>query len=97
GSILNVASVVARAGAPFQGVYAATKAAGISMTQTRAGELGPAAIRVNALAPGIVKTKFAGALFDNPALLHAIIQQTPLGRPAVPEEVAGAAVFLASD
>lgn len=97
GSIVNVASVVALGAAPLQGVYAMTKAAVVSMTQTLAYELGSDGIRVNAIAPGLVKTKFASALIDNDAIVDRIVQKTPLGRYASPEEIAGAAVYLASD
>ncbi|MCC6812363.1 MAG: glucose 1-dehydrogenase [Deltaproteobacteria bacterium] len=97
GSIINVASVVALGGTPLQGVYAATKAAVISMTQTLACELGPAGIRVNAIAPGVVKTKFAAALTESPEISARVIAGTPLGRVAQPEEIAGGALYLASD
>jgi NAD(P)-dependent dehydrogenase (short-subunit alcohol dehydrogenase family) len=97
GSIVNVASVAALGAAPLQGVYAATKAAVVSMTQTLAYELGSANIRVNAIAPGLVKTRFAAALTDNPAIVERIVSKTPLGRYGQPEEIAGGAVYLASD
>ena len=97
GCILNVASVVALGAAPLQGVYGMTKAAVVSMTQTLAYELGPSGIRVNAIAPGLIKTKFAGALLDDPSTVSRVVSRTPLGRVGAPEEIAGAAVFLASD
>ncbi len=97
GAIINVASIVALGGAPFQGVYAATKAAVVSMTQTLATELGPRAIRVNALAPGIIKTRFAAAIIENEDFMSRIIDHTPLGRAGLPEDVAGGALYLASD
>jgi NAD(P)-dependent dehydrogenase (short-subunit alcohol dehydrogenase family) len=81
----------------MQGIYGATKAAVISMTQTLASELGSSKIRVNAIAPGLVETRFASALVNNPAILDRIVARTPLGRHAQPPELAGAAVYLLSD
>lgn len=97
GSIVNVASVAALAAAPLQGVYGMTKAAVVSMTRTLAFELGPSGIRVNAIAPGLVKTRFADALVSNPDIVQRITDRTPLGRYATPDEIAGAALYLASD
>lgn len=97
GSILNVASVVALAGAPLQGVYAMTKAAVVSMTKTLAIELAPSSIRVNALAPGLVETKFSSALVNNPDIVARVVERTPMQRYAQPHEMAGAALFLSSD
>jgi NAD(P)-dependent dehydrogenase (short-subunit alcohol dehydrogenase family) len=97
GSIINVSSVAALTGAPLQGVYAMTKAAVISMTKTLAIELGPSGIRVNAIAPGLVETRFASALVNNPDIVGQVVQRTPLGRFAQPAEIAGAALYLASD
>lgn len=97
GSIINVASVVGMMGAPMQGVYAMTKAAVISMTKTLALELGAGGIRVNAIAPGLVETKFARALLDNDMLKKSIVDRTALGRVGVPHDIAGAAVYFASD
>ncbi len=97
GSIINVASVAALTGAPLQGVYAMTKAAVISMTKTLAVELGPSKIRVNAIAPGLVETRFASALVENPDIVQQVVARTPLGRFAQPDEIAGAALYLASD
>jgi NAD(P)-dependent dehydrogenase (short-subunit alcohol dehydrogenase family) len=97
GAIINVASVAGLAGAPLQGVYGMTKAAVISMTKTLAIELGPSRIRVNAIAPGLVETRFSGAIVDNPDLRQRVVERTPLGRHAQPDEIAGAALFLASD
>ncbi len=97
GSIINVASVAALSGAPLQGVYGMTKAAVVSMTQTLAVELGPSNIRVNAIAPGLVDTRFAAALVHNPDIVKRVVERTPLGRYAQPDEIAGAALFLASD
>jgi NAD(P)-dependent dehydrogenase (short-subunit alcohol dehydrogenase family) len=97
GSIINVASVVGIRAAPMQGVYGMTKAAVISMTQTLAQELGGSGIRVNAIAPGLVDTKFAAAIVANDELRTMVNARTALGRHAQPEEISGAAVFLASD
>jgi NAD(P)-dependent dehydrogenase (short-subunit alcohol dehydrogenase family) len=97
GSIVNVASIVALRGAPLQGVYAMTKAAVVSMTQTLALELGPSQIRVNAIAPGLVDTKFASAILGNDDLRNHVVSRTPLGRVGTPDEIGGAALFLASD
>ena len=97
GSIINVTSVVALGAAPFQGVYAMTKAGVISMTRTFAFELGKAGIRVNAIAPGLVDTRFASALTSNPKLTSWFTDRTALGRYAQPEEMAGTVVHLASD
>ena len=97
GVIVNVASVAGLRAAPMQGIYGMTKAAVISMTQTLAFELGGSNIRCNAIAPGLVETKFASAIVLNPLLRDHVVKRTPLGRHAQPSEIAGAAVFLLSD
>jgi NAD(P)-dependent dehydrogenase (short-subunit alcohol dehydrogenase family) len=97
GSIVNVSSVVGQRGSRLQGVYAMTKAAVISMTQTLAAELGPANIRVNAIAPGFVRTRFSRALVDDAELAAKLAARTPLGRVGRPEEIAPLALYLASD
>jgi NAD(P)-dependent dehydrogenase (short-subunit alcohol dehydrogenase family) len=97
GSIVNIASIAGLRAAPMQGIYGATKAAVISMTQTLAFELGGSKIRVNAIAPGLVETKFAAAIVQNPMLRDHVVNRTPLQRHAQPSEIAGAAVYLLSD
>ncbi len=97
GSIVNIASVVGLMAAPMQGVYAMTKAAVISMTKTLAMELGGAGIRMNAIAPGLIETKFAKVLVDNDEIRGSIVNRTAAGRVGQPEDIAGGAVFLASD
>ena len=97
GAIVNIASVAGIRAAPMQGIYGATKAAVISMTQTLAFELGGSKIRVNAIAPGLVETKFAAAIVQNPMLRDHVVNRTPLQRHAQPPEIAGAAVYLLSD
>lgn len=96
GSIINVSSIFGLGGAPMQMVYAMTKAALISMTQTLAVEWGGAGIRVNAIAPGLVETRLAAALTTNEAALRFFTDRAPLGRIAVPDEIAGIVAFLAS-
>lgn len=97
GSIVNIASVAGLGSAPMQGVYGMTKAALLSMTRTFAAELGGSNIRVNAIAPGLVETKFAAALTTNEEILKLVTGRTPLGRHGQPNEIAGAALYLASD
>lgn len=97
GSIVNIASVAGLRAAPMQGFYGATKAAVISMTQTLAFELGAQNIRANAIAPGLVETKFAAAIVGNPMLRDHVIKRTPLARHAQPAEIAGSVVYLLSD
>jgi NAD(P)-dependent dehydrogenase (short-subunit alcohol dehydrogenase family) len=97
GSIVNIASVMGMMAAQMQGVYGMTKAAVISMTKTLAVELGGAGIRVNAIAPGLIETKFAQMLVDNDAIRSSIVERTAAGRVGQPRDIAGGAVFLASD
>ncbi len=97
GSIVNIASIAGMRAAPLQGVYGMTKAALISMTQTLAHELGGAGIRVNAICPGLVETRFAQALIDNEEIRDMVNEKSALKRHGQPVEIAGAAVYLLSD
>jgi len=97
GRIILLASVAGQAGRPGIHAYAATKAAVIGMTKTLAAELGPDGINVNAIAPGFFKTDMNAAVIDNPALEKYMAERTALKRWGEPEELAGTAVFLASD
>jgi NAD(P)-dependent dehydrogenase (short-subunit alcohol dehydrogenase family) len=97
GSIINVASTAGLFPAPPLGTYAATKAALISTTRTLARELGPLNIRVNAIAPGVIRTDFAAPLLGDAGLAAQIAAAPALRRVGEPEDVAGAAVWLASD
>ena len=96
GKIINVASIVGLNPGRYQGIYSITKAAVISLTKSLAVELGADNIQVNAIAPGLVKTKFARALWSNEDLLEPILAQTPAGRIGQPQDIAGIAQFLAS-
>ena len=97
GAIVNVSSVNALKPGIYQGVYSATKAALVNMTQTLARELAPKGIRVNALLPGLTDTKFASALISSDKILKSALSQIPMGRYAQPEEIAGAVLYLVSD
>lgn len=97
GAIVNIASVAGIRAAPLQGVYGMTKAAMISLTQTLAVELAPSGIRVNAIAPGLIETRLAAAITASEGLTQRFNDHTALGRIGRPDELAGAALFLASD
>lgn len=97
GSIVNIASVAGMRAAPMQGVYGMTKASVISMTQTLSQELGPGGFRVNAIAPGLVETRFAQVLVEDDDMRGMFVDKTALQRHAQPDEMAGAAVYLLSD
>lgn len=97
GAIVNTASVAGISPGPWQGIYSITKAAIINMTKSFAKECGPDNIRVNALLPGLTKTKFAGALFTTEHVHQELMAKIPLGRHAEPEEMAGAVLYLVSD
>jgi len=97
GSIINVASVNAVRPGPLQGIYSITKGAVLNMTKAFARECGPDGIRCNAILPGLIRTKFAGALFADEEQLRHYVGSNPLRRAGEPQDIAGAAVFLASD
>jgi NAD(P)-dependent dehydrogenase (short-subunit alcohol dehydrogenase family) len=97
GSVINMASVAGIRPDALTGAYNASKAALISVTRTLARELGPSGIRVNAIAPGLVETRLARVLVETPQIHDHIVSQSALGRHAQPDEIAGAALFLASD
>jgi NAD(P)-dependent dehydrogenase (short-subunit alcohol dehydrogenase family) len=98
GVILNMASVAGLQGTPLLGAYAVSKAGLISLTRTMAMELSPYKIRVNAIAPGLIRTNFSKALIDlyEQGERGTPLLQIPLGRPGKPEEVADLALFLLS-
>ena len=98
GSIINIASVTAVQGSPGQSAYSATKGAVISFTKSSAKELAPLNIRVNAVAPGIVKTERFEELYEASGdKIDARIGRIALGRLGLPEDIAKAVAFLASD
>jgi dehydrogenase/reductase SDR family member 4 len=97
GSVINMASVAGIQPEAMTGAYNASKAALISLTKTLARELGMHGIRVNAIAPGLVETRLAKVLVETPEIHDRIVGQSALGRHAKPEEIAGAALYLASD
>lgn len=97
GSIVNVASINGIRPAPFQGIYSITKAAVISMTKAFAKELAASNIRVNALLPGLTETRFSAAIIENKDIYNYARGQIPMNRHAVPDEMAGAVLYLVSD
>jgi NAD(P)-dependent dehydrogenase (short-subunit alcohol dehydrogenase family) len=96
GSIVNVASIGGLRPGLGLGVYNVTKAGVIMLTRQLARELG-GKVRVNAVAPGLIKTRFAEALWSNEAILDRVLASNPMGRIGVPDEVAGVVAFLVSD
>src|SRR5271165_4208026 len=97
GSVINVASVAGVASAPLMSPYGAAKAALISLTKSLAVEWGAGGIRVNALCPGWTATDLNKTLWQDPVAGPATIANVPMGRWGNPAEMAGAAIFLASD
>ncbi len=96
GSIVNIASINGLRPGRMQGIYSITKAAVINLTQTLAMELAEFNIRVNAVAPGLIQTRFARAIWENDYLLDPIVQRTPLKRIGQPDDIAGIVVYLAA-
>jgi dehydrogenase/reductase SDR family member 4 len=96
GNIILLSSIAAFKSTPVLGAYGISKAAEAQLARNLALELGPKGIRVNAIAPGLVKTDFAKALWSNPTILQSVEQRAPLRRIGQPVEIAGIAVFLAS-
>ena len=95
-SIIIVSSFGGLTSSTVIGAYNVSKAADFQLARNLAAEFGPSQVRVNCIAPGLVKTDFARALWENPDTLKAVTKTTPLRRIGEPHEIAGAAVFLAS-
>jgi NAD(P)-dependent dehydrogenase (short-subunit alcohol dehydrogenase family) len=96
GKILNLVSIAGLRPSPGMGLYGVSKATIIALTQVLAMELGPANIQVNAIAPGVIKTRFSQLLWQTPQIAEPILAHMPLGRFGEPEDVAGLALYLAS-
>jgi NAD(P)-dependent dehydrogenase (short-subunit alcohol dehydrogenase family) len=96
GAVIIVSSIGGLKGTATLGAYAISKAADMQLARNLAMEWGKYNVRVNCIAPGLVKTDFARALWDNPETLKRYETQTPLGRIGEPDDIGGIAVFLAS-
>jgi NAD(P)-dependent dehydrogenase (short-subunit alcohol dehydrogenase family) len=96
GSIMIVSSVGGLKASTVIGAYNISKAADFALVRNLAAEYGPHNVRVNAIAPGLIRTDFARALWENPDILKAATSTTPLRRIGEPDELAGVAVYLAS-
>ncbi|MGO9048169.1 MAG: SDR family NAD(P)-dependent oxidoreductase [Xanthobacteraceae bacterium] len=96
GSIIIVSSIGGLRGSPVIGAYCISKAADLQLARNLAVELGPHNVRINCIAPGLIRTDFARALWEDPDNLERRNAQTPLGRIGEPDEIAGAAILLAS-
>src|SRR5690606_33062339 len=96
GNILIVSSIGGNQGSATLGVYGISKAADFALVRNLAIEWGPSGIRANCIAPGIIKTDFSRALWENEKLAEGVEQGTPERRIGVPDDIGGVAVFLAS-
>tara|TARA_B100000963_G_scaffold55387_1_gene43515 strand:- start:8124 stop:8891 length:768 start_codon:yes stop_codon:yes gene_type:complete len=97
GSIIIISSIAAIKGSPILGAYNISKAADVMIVKNIAAEFGHKNIRANSIAPGLIKTDFAKALWENPDILKTVLSSTPMQRIGLPDEIAGVAVMLASE
>ena len=95
GSIVIISSIAGLVGSPTLGVYGLSKAADMALARNLCAEWGPKNIRANCIAPGLIRTDFAKALWDDPKIYAHTVKAYPLRRIGEPDEIAGAAVFLA--
>jgi NAD(P)-dependent dehydrogenase (short-subunit alcohol dehydrogenase family) len=97
GSIINISSIAGISPDPGLGMYSISKAALNMLTKVTAKEWGVDGIRVNAICPGLIKTKFSEALWQNEKFLNYFVKQSPIQRMGTVEEIAGLALYLAAD
>ncbi len=97
GAAIIVSSIAGIKGSSVLGAYGISKAADMQMARNLAVEWGPKNVRVNCIAPGLIRTDFARALWENPETYEATVSKYPLRRIGEPDEIAGAAIFLGSD
>ena len=97
GSIINISSIGGVSPEQMLGIYSVSKAALISLTKVMAAEWGKDNIRANVICPGLIQTKFSQALWSNDQIMKHMMAQLPLSRVGKPEEIAGLALFLASE
>jgi len=97
GSIIIISSIAAIKGSAILGAYNISKAADVMIVKNIAAEFGHKNIRANSIAPGLIKTDFAKALWENPDILKTVLRTTPMQRIGEPDEIAGVAVMLASE
>ncbi len=97
GSIINISSIGGLTPEAGIGIYSVSKAAIINLTQAMAQDWGVDSIRINAICPGLIKTRFSEALWNDKKILNRFLEKIPLGRAGIADDIAGMAVFLASD
>ncbi|MDZ4843967.1 MAG: glucose 1-dehydrogenase [Chitinophagales bacterium] len=97
GAVVNISSIEGLTPSPGLGIYSVSKASLLMLTKALAREWGNDGIRVNAICPGLIKTKFSRALWDSEDILKHFMTKTPIQRIGEPEDIAGLALFLASD
>jgi len=97
GVIVNVSSIAGIKAAPMMGIYSVSKAAVIHMTKALARELGGRGVRVNCVAPGLIRTHFSRAIWDNEALMDEVMKSHAVDRIGEPEEVAKAILYMAGE